>query len=472
MLKDELSKRGYNCEEIRLSQFLQVLDLKATPPKQNALEYERINCLMNRGNELRQLYNGGEALALLAAAQINSQRPETENSFMSGRAFIFNQLKHPDEVYWLRKIYGTSFHLIGVFCPESIRRNYFKVHYGLSEEQIDNLIKRDEEENDPFGQHLRDTYYLADVFIEITSEISELQESLKQLERYFKLLFCEEIITPTPDEYGIYLAYAASLRSADLSRQVGAAILSNNREVISLGVNEVPAPQGGQYWEDFEDDKRDFKVGYDSNVIIKREALKEVLSVLIGDFKGLSEDDQNSIIDERSKKMGWTRMMNLTEFGRAVHAEMEAILAAGRIGVSVRGFELYTTTFPCHNCAKHIVGAGIKRVVYIEPYPKSLAQTLHNDAIIFSEDQNDNNSEQKTRFEPFVGVGPRMYSNLFSILTPFGRRLKRKGKDGNICIESPQLRISASPLTYINREAAAAVAMARIGQIEKKEEKK
>ncbi|MDN3612645.1 hypothetical protein QWZ16_23945 [Vibrio ostreicida] len=26
--------------------------------------------------------------------------------------------------------------------------------------------------------------------------------------------------------------------------------------------------------------------------------------------------------------------------------------------------------FPCHNCAKHIVASGIKRVVYVEPYPK------------------------------------------------------------------------------------------------------
>lgn len=66
-----------------------------------------------------------------------------------------------------------------------------------------------------------------------------------------------------------------------------------------------------------------------------------------------------------------SRLTNLTEFVRAVHAEMEALLSSTRIGVSTRRAILYCTTFPCHNCAKHIIDAGVKRVVYIEPYAKS-----------------------------------------------------------------------------------------------------
>ena len=159
--------------------------------------------------------------------------------------------------------------------------------------------------------------------------------------------------------------------------------------------------------------------------------------------------------------------MNLTEFGRPVHAEMEAIIAAGRIGVPVKGCNLYTTTFPCHNCAKHIVNAGIQRVVYIEPYPKSLAKDLHEDAISFSEDDDNSN---KVRFEPFVGVGPRMYWTLFSILTPDGSRLKRKKKSGEVNTSPLGLRTKSSPLTYIDLESAAAIAARRIGQIESKKE--
>jgi deoxycytidylate deaminase len=44
---------------------------------------------------------------------------------------------------------------------------------------------------------------------------------------------------------------------------------------------------------------------------------------------------------------------------------MSALLDADRRGVAVQGATLHTTTFPCHNCARHIVGAGIDRVVFI-----------------------------------------------------------------------------------------------------------
>jgi deoxycytidylate deaminase len=73
--------------------------------------------------------------------------------------------------------------------------------------------------------------------------------------------------------------------------------------------------------------------------------------------------------------------LDITEFGRPVHAEMEAILSCARIGISPKMGTLYCTTFPCHNCAKHIVAAGIKRVVYVEPYPKSKAEKLHSDSL-------------------------------------------------------------------------------------------
>src|ERR1035441_9924393 len=69
-------------------------------------------------------------------------------------------------------------------------------------------------------------------------------------------------------------------------------------------------------------------------------------------------------------------LFDMTEYGRAVHAEMDALLTCARSGISPRNGTLYTTTFPCHNCTRHLVAAGIRRVVYIEPYPKSKATKL------------------------------------------------------------------------------------------------
>lgn len=89
---------------------------------------------------------------------------------------------------------------------------------------------------------------------------------------------------------------------------------------------------------------------------------------------------------------------------------MSALLDADRRGVAVQGATLYTTTFPCHNCARHIVGAGIDRVVFIEPYTKSRAEQLHADSIAIARAQH---IADKVNFVPFVGVAPRRYSEMF-----------------------------------------------------------
>jgi len=102
-----------------------------------------------------------------------------------------------------------------------------------------------------------------------------------------------------------------------------------------------------------------------------------------------------------------SRAMSILEFGRTVHAEMAALMDAARRGVSVNGSILYTTTFPCHLCARHIVAAGISRVVYVEPYPKSLARDLYPDSI--DVDGERRSHSDAITFEPFTGVAPRKY---------------------------------------------------------------
>jgi deoxycytidylate deaminase len=89
---------------------------------------------------------------------------------------------------------------------------------------------------------------------------------------------------------------------------------------------------------------------------------------------------------------------------------MNALLDAARRGVSVQDTTLYTTTFPCHNCARHIIGAGVERVVFIEPYIKSRAGELHEDAL---EIERSGAKGSKLSFEPFVGVAPRRYLEFF-----------------------------------------------------------
>src|SRR5690606_14646531 len=131
-----------------------------------------------------------------------------------------------------------------------------------------------------------------------------------------------------------------------------------------------------------------------------------------------------------------TRLGGLIEFSRAVHAEMDALLSAGREGVSTVGTRLFVTTYPCHYCARHIVSAGVYEVQFIEPYPKSLATKLHSDSIEVTPSEwtppvprgvsasrpravsaSDKDavkvSDPKVLFRPFVGVAPRMYVRAF-----------------------------------------------------------
>ena len=126
-----------------------------------------------------------------------------------------------------------------------------------------------------------------------------------------------------------------------------------------------------------------------------------------------------------------SKISDLTEFGRIVHAEMDALLSCSRGGIPTIDAVLYCTTFPCHNCAKHIIASGIKRVVYVEPYPKSRALDFHSESIQLKTELDATDlDENLVVFEPFIGVGPRRFLDLFSMSLGSGSKLKRKNKDG------------------------------------------
>jgi dCMP deaminase len=75
---------------------------------------------------------------------------------------------------------------------------------------------------------------------------------------------------------------------------------------------------------------------------------------------------------------------------RTLHAEQNAIIQAALHGVSVAGGTLYVTHQPCNTCAKMIINAGIKRVIYAGEYPDELAVSFFEQAgveLLHFEDQ-------------------------------------------------------------------------------------
>ncbi len=132
---------------------------------------------------------------------------------------------------------------------------------------------------------------------------------------------------PGWDEYFMQVAGVVATRSTCLRRNIGAVIVRDKR-ILATGYNG--APTGLPHCID---------VG----------CLKDKLGIPSGQRQ---------------------------EVCRALHAEQNAIVQAARYGIPVEGSTLYCTTEPCSVCAKTLINAGIRRVVYQEPYPDGLSRDL------------------------------------------------------------------------------------------------
>jgi deoxycytidylate deaminase len=267
-LEDRLKAFGYTVTQVRITRDVIPLIVPNHCP-QNTSEHARIAALMDAGNEARKKTNDNSVLALGAAAFINGQR-QRDFEHEPRRVYIVSSLKHPDEVSRLREIYPEGFFLIGVHASEKRRFDYLTKDKNMSAASADALIRRDENENLPYGQKVNDAFHLSDFFVRIDGKDDCLKHSLW---RILDIMFGHPYKTPTFDEYAMFMAFAASLRSADLSRQVGAVVTIDD-QVVSTGANDCPKAGGGLYWPqrnhancEVEDQEggRDYMREWDSN---------------------------------------------------------------------------------------------------------------------------------------------------------------------------------------------------------------
>src|SRR5690606_34872792 len=129
--------------------------------------------------------------------------------------------KHPEEVERLRQLYPHGFHLIAVHADEKRRYRYLIDEKRIDPEDAQRLMERDEDEKLRHGQRVTDAFHMSDFFVRLDANGDQLQHSLW---RILDLLFGNPFVTPTFDEFAMFMAFSASLRSADLSRQVGAVV--------------------------------------------------------------------------------------------------------------------------------------------------------------------------------------------------------------------------------------------------------
>ena len=132
---------------------------------------------------------------------------------------------------------------------------------------------------------------------------------------------------PSWDEYFLEMAHVVGRRSTCLRRHVGA-LLVREKRILATGYNGAPAglPHCAE-------------VG----------CLRDKLEVPSGERQ---------------------------ELCRGLHAEQNAIIQGALHGVSVQGADLYCTTQPCVACAKMLINAGVRRIVYEGDYPDDLSLEL------------------------------------------------------------------------------------------------
>ncbi len=132
---------------------------------------------------------------------------------------------------------------------------------------------------------------------------------------------------PSWDEYFMRLAYLVSTRATCTRRKVGAVIVKERR-VLATGYNGPP--------------------------------------------KSLAHCDVTGCIREELSVPSGERH----ELCRGLHAEQNAIIQAAVHGVSIKGATIYVTNHPCVVCAKMIINAEMKEIVYAEGYPDDLAKLM------------------------------------------------------------------------------------------------
>ncbi|MEA1913488.1 MAG: cytidine/deoxycytidylate deaminase family protein [candidate division WOR-3 bacterium] len=137
---------------------------------------------------------------------------------------------------------------------------------------------------------------------------------------------------PSWDEYFMKITELVATRATCLRRKVGA-ILVRNKRILTTGYNGPPS--GIRHCE-----------------------------------------ERGGCIRDELKIPSGERM----ELSRAIHAEQNAIIQAAKMGISIQDSTLYVTTHPCFTCAKMLINAGVKKIIYKEGYPDTFAKDILKEA--------------------------------------------------------------------------------------------
>ncbi|MFO9703139.1 deaminase [Legionella pneumophila serogroup 1] len=437
-LEEKFKSSGYQVIKISITDEI----IKFTGNDNRAYSFEYF-VKMEICNELRKEYSNGFLMGIV----INRIRELRKNKNQK-IIYIIDQIKNVNEYNVLSHVYGLNYLQISLFSNESFRDGNLKTKFkndcvkNLSEykfkpnsikffdesnnarvtnlftdvskgifskfeDQIlpdvtHNLIKKDFHElvgDSKFnGQQVSDLFHLSHYFFNLDDSKVNIS---KELNKFISLVEGNNEDYPTQDEFGMSLAFQVSVRSNfPNNRHIGAAILSPYGEVISVASIRAPCPSSNPTLFD-QYQVQDGYMVYKDKITQWKEFLNEHL---------MKCNDLD--LEERNKLSDISNFLNDSlDFHPCTHAEIAAIIDAAKLGISVRKSTLYTTTFPCHLCAKEIINAGISKVIYLEAYPKSKNKELYPKLIDFDP----SHTSSLLPFSFYSGVGPKRFMYVYSV---------------------------------------------------------
>lgn len=348
---------------------------------------------------------------------------------------VIDALRNPYEVLYFRERY-SSFYLMSVTTEEKVRKqNLHNKQYTRAEIESLDGMENPEKDKDMdcafYEQDIAKCVGMSDIFISHDGTPEDTNKALKvQLIRFLSLMLHPGIITPTPQERMMQIAFTAKLNSGCVSRQVGAAVSDSNYSVKAIGWNTAPQGQVPCTLCDF-------------NKLVRRED-----DAAFSDFER-NDSHFRTTINKVHKEYHKTATDPISEVGlthtfcfkdlytlhtnkdnqvhtRALHAEENAFLQLAKYGSSgIEGGKLFVTASPCELCSKKSYQLGIKEIYYIDTYPGIAMQHIIS------------SGDKQPKLIHFNGAIGRAYINLYNPLLSMkdelsnltGINVKRIGKE-------------------------------------------
>lgn len=204
-LTNALQTVDYKTINIRITD--EIKNEPTDTPKSDPSDYESLmSYKMDHASDICRRYSSADTLMRFAIQAIrrhrgviNSKSEPTgaegddlplDERVLTKTAYLIRQLKRPEEVELLRKVYGKQFVLVSAYGSAEDRKRIIEqklkrsLQLDVPDHEIsakaDKLMHRDmNEDGDPHGQHLREAFHRADVFIDgIHKEVMELASAL------------------------------------------------------------------------------------------------------------------------------------------------------------------------------------------------------------------------------------------------------------------------------------------------------